>query len=126
MSRIRNLSNNQAYQRSFQYNSTMLSAEWIVERPTINRVQYPLANFGNLTFTDCSATVEGRTGGITGFPHSIVYLRGRMANDLVDISNVSAGRRSLYNQLRLAAMRPGFSPLHHNAYIFSVVVLTQC
>ncbi len=86
---IRNLSNNQAYQRSFQYISTMLSAEWIVERPTINRVQYPLTNFGNLTFTDCSATVEDRTGGITGFPHSIVYLRGRMANDLVDISNVS-------------------------------------
>ena len=88
--KIRNLSNNQAYQRSFQYSSTKLSAGWIVERPTINRVQYPLANFGNLTFTDCSAIVEGKTGGITSFPHSIVYLRGRMTNDLVSISNVSA------------------------------------
>lgn len=87
---IRNLSNNQVYQRSFLYNSTRLSAEWIVERPTINRVQFPLADFDSLTFTECSATVRGRTGGITSFPHSLVYLRGRMANDLVGISNVSA------------------------------------
>lgn len=87
---IRNLSNNQVYQRSFLYNSTRLSAEWIVERPTINRVQFPLADFDSLTFTECSATVRGRTGGITSFPHSLVYLRGRMAKDLVGISNVSA------------------------------------
>ncbi len=86
---LKNLSNGQTYQKSFQYASTRSSAEWVVERPTVNNVQYPLADFGTITFTACSATIGGRTGSITGFPHSMVNMRGRMGNDLVSAGALS-------------------------------------
>jgi hypothetical protein len=40
------------------------SAEWIVEAPWSSGV-LPLANFGKVTFTGCSATVNGYTGSIS-------------------------------------------------------------
>lgn len=39
------------------------SAEWVVEAPTLNGV-LPLADFGTVAFTDCSATISGTTGPI--------------------------------------------------------------
>jgi hypothetical protein len=88
---ITNLSKGQTFKKSVFYDSSMLSAEWIVERPTVNNFQFPLANFGSVTFTGCSATIGGRTGSITSFPHSTVNLRGRMNNDLVTISDTTTG-----------------------------------
>jgi hypothetical protein len=88
---ITNISKGQTFRQSFFYDSSMLSAEWIVERPTVNNLQFPLANFGSITFTGCSATIGGRTGGITSFPHSTINLRGRMNNDLVAISDTTTG-----------------------------------
>ncbi len=86
---LKNLSNGETYQNTFQYASTRSSAEWIVERPTVNNFQYPLADFGTITFTGCSATIGGRVGSITGFPHSVVNMRGRMGNDLVRVGDLS-------------------------------------
>ncbi len=40
------------------YNSTRSSGEWIVERPTINNQVGTLADFGNITFTDCHVNVK--------------------------------------------------------------------
>jgi hypothetical protein len=52
------------------YNSSMLSAEWIVERPKVNGVVSTLADFGNVTFTECKATVDGVTGAIGNFSYT--------------------------------------------------------
>ncbi len=52
------------------YNSSMLSAEWIVERPKVNGEVSSLANFGNVTFTDCRATVNGVSGTIGNFSYA--------------------------------------------------------
>lgn len=50
-------------------NGTLVSAEWIVEAPGFNYTQprYVMPDFGNVTFSDCFATVGNRTGTITDF-----------------------------------------------------------
>ena len=58
----------QSFQNSFTYPSSMLSAEWIVERPTVNNVLRNLADFSELTFTGCSATVGGKVVTISSLP----------------------------------------------------------
>jgi hypothetical protein len=40
------------------------SAEWIVEAPSSGNSVLPLANFGSVTFTNASATINGTTGAI--------------------------------------------------------------
>jgi hypothetical protein len=40
------------------------TAEWIAERPTLGGSASSLANFGEVTFTNASATINGTTGGI--------------------------------------------------------------
>ena len=42
------------------------SAEWIVEAPSSGSGVLPLANFGQATFTNASATIAGTTGPIDG------------------------------------------------------------
>lgn len=60
----------------------------------MNNNQFPLANFGKVTFTSCSATIGGITGGITSFPHSLVVMRGRMNNDLVTTTDATTNGTS--------------------------------
>jgi hypothetical protein len=52
------------------YNSSMLSAEWIVERPKVNGEVSTLADFGNVTLTDCRATVNGVSGTVGNFSYA--------------------------------------------------------
>ncbi len=59
----------QEFHRTLVYNSSRLSAEWIVERPTINHAFSALANFGSVTFSDCQTTVENQTVAISSFPN---------------------------------------------------------
>jgi hypothetical protein len=87
---IRDASNGQTFRQSLSYATTRLSAEWIVERPTVNNRVSTLADFGKITFTGCSATLSRRTGSITGFPHSAFTLLGRINNNLVTVSDTSA------------------------------------
>lgn len=44
------------------------SAEWIVEAPSMMTV-LPLAHFGTINFTNCSATINGVTGSISHTPN---------------------------------------------------------
>jgi len=93
---ISDATNGQTFSRSISYASSMLSAEWIVERPTVNNFLYPLADFGRISFSDCSATMSGRTDSIVGFPHSAFNLQGRMNNNLMTLSN-PPGRHVLHS-----------------------------
>src|SRR4030042_2266403 len=78
----------QSYRTSVVYESTMLSAEWVVERPTIGNRVGALANFGSVKFTDCSATMGGKTGKITDFPSSQFTLSNRQNVALVSLSSL--------------------------------------
>ncbi|MBN1244549.1 hypothetical protein JXA31_03040 [Candidatus Bathyarchaeota archaeon] len=50
--RIYDVTKGEGFYQTFVYNSPRLSAEWIVERPTVNDEVSLLANFGTLTFRD--------------------------------------------------------------------------
>jgi len=65
------------------YNSSLLSAEWVVERPKVNGTVSTLADFGNVTFTECKATVDGVTGPIGNFSYAQLSMHEK------DISLVS-------------------------------------
>ena len=67
---ISDISRDEHFEKVVVYNSSMLSAEWIVERPKVNGEVSTLADFGNVTFTDCRATVDGVSGEIGNFSHA--------------------------------------------------------
>ena len=58
------------FEKTVVYNSSRLSAEWIVERPKVNGTVSTLADFGTATFTDCKATIDGVTGVIGNFSYA--------------------------------------------------------
>jgi len=64
---IRDVTRDEQFKKTVVYNSSMLSAEWIVERPKVNGTVSTLADFGNVTFTECRATVHGITDAIGNF-----------------------------------------------------------
>jgi hypothetical protein len=68
------------------YNSSRLSAEWIVERPKVNGTTSTLADFGNVTFTECKATVDGVTGTIGNFSYAQLVMHDDEDNPLVSVS----------------------------------------
>lgn len=69
---ITNLTQNVSSGTFLAYTSTppdLICAEWIVEAPQFEGVLSSLADFGNLTFTSCTATINGATQAVGGFPN---------------------------------------------------------
>ena len=92
---ISDVTSGQSSSRLVTYASSQLSAEWIVERPQVNRVLSPLADFGNATFTGCSATVGDVTGEIGSFPANEILMYssnivGTPSVQLADVSGLNA------------------------------------
>jgi hypothetical protein len=81
----------QSFQNTVNYTSSQLSAEWIVERPSVNHVTSQLANFGTVTFTNCSASVGSVTGGINSFPWDalVMYSSTTPRSSSVELADVS-------------------------------------
>jgi hypothetical protein len=50
-----------SYQNTFNYDSSLGSAEWVVEAPSTGRGVVSLDNFGTAFFTNCSAVKDGNT-----------------------------------------------------------------
>jgi hypothetical protein len=91
---ISDVTDGHSFRKSVTYASSMLSAEWIVEAPAlINRIAN-LADFGQVTFTDCGATLGGETGTISSFPSSRITLSSRQHIGLTSVSNLAAGGSS--------------------------------
>ena len=81
----------ESFQNTVNYTSSQLSAEWIVERPSVNHVISQLANFGSVTFTNCSASVGSVTGGISNFPWEalVMYSSTTPRSSSVQLADVS-------------------------------------
>jgi hypothetical protein len=92
---INDVTRGEHFKKTVVYNSSMLSAEWIVERPLVNDGISTLSNFGNVTFTECQATVNGVIGTIGNFS----YTRLIMHEDDIPLVTVSS----------LNEMRAGFT-----------------
>jgi hypothetical protein len=89
---IENLSTGQCYgctSQNFTYNSSRLTAEWIVERPKVNNLTSTLADFGNITFTGAIAQVGTTIGTITKFPNYELAMTNSQNINLVTLSSIS-------------------------------------
>ena len=86
---ITNLSNGQGFKQIFSYNSSRFTAEWVVERPTLNNQFAELANFGTVTFTNATAKIGATVGTIKSFSNYEIMMHDRQNNHLVGISSLS-------------------------------------
>ena len=85
---ISDVTRDQHFEKVVVYTSSRLSAEWIVERPNVNGSISTLANFGNVTFTECEATIDGVTGAIGNFSYAQLVMVGTEDNPLVSVSSL--------------------------------------
>ncbi len=90
---IQDLTLNQTFQNNFNYASSKLSAEWIVERPAIGRrgvTLAALADVGLVTINNCVATVGAQSGAISNFPaiQSIMYDTVRSTTGVTQLTAV--------------------------------------
>jgi hypothetical protein len=83
---ITDVRNEQSFQRNVVYNSSRLSAEWIVERPTLNNRLPVLADFGSVTFTNSRITTDTSAGTIGNFP----FFRFIMQNGITPLVSLSS------------------------------------
>jgi hypothetical protein len=62
-----------------------------VERPTINNIFSPLADFGNVTFDSCQAYFDFSSGGILSYPsiETIMYSSVSAGSTGVQMADVS-------------------------------------
>ena len=101
------ITNTSTAEEPFQTIQTLLgdrsSAEWVMEAPSSGRI-LPLADFHNVTFTDCAATVDGVTGPVSQWPHDAMAM-------------VKGGRKSVEKAVPTALASAGTA--------FSVIWLHQ-
>jgi hypothetical protein len=86
---IQDVTNGKGFSQNFAYNSTRLTAEWIIERPTVNNQLSILANFGTVTFTNANAKLSSTTGTISTFPNYEILMENRQNTQLVTVSSLS-------------------------------------
>ena len=86
--RIHDVTNGQGFYRTFIYNSSRLSAEWIVERPHVNNQISLLANFGTLTFTGAYAKIGNTVGAIGNFSYSPITMTTDLSKQLTSVSSL--------------------------------------
>jgi hypothetical protein len=87
---INDVTNGRSFQENFSYPSSMLSAEWIVERPIIGNSFMTLADFAQVTFTGCVATLGSTIGTVSSFPHAQITMDNRQNMPLVSVSSLTS------------------------------------
>jgi hypothetical protein len=87
---IDDITTGQTFKNNFFYDSSRLSAEWIVERPTVGRSLGTLANFGSITFTNSSAEMNATSQPIRSFPFVQTVMYNRQNKPLVTVSALNA------------------------------------
>lgn len=80
----------QAFHMNINYRSSMLSAEWIVERPTFGNQLSNLANFGSGSFSNATAVVGNKVGAIGSFPSYTIIMHDNQNNNLTNISPLTS------------------------------------
>src|SRR3989339_1856139 len=83
---IREITRGTSFSRNFMYRSSRLSAEWVVEAPSIGGNVTTLADFGSVTFSSGFATIANTTGAISSFPGYQLVMYDSQDVQLVDVS----------------------------------------
>lgn len=89
---IKDITKNQEFSINLNYNSSKITAEWIVERPTVNNQISSLANFGTVTFTDCYATINEKIAAMGNYPHSQVIMTNDLSLQLASVSSINENK----------------------------------
>lgn len=84
--RIHDVTSGQGFYRTFIYNSSRLSAEWIVERPHVNNQISSLANFGTITFQNSYVKIGENVGNIGNFSYSQITMTTDLSKQLTSVS----------------------------------------
>jgi hypothetical protein len=87
---IEDLTNGQGFKSNVYYSSSRLSADWIVERPTVNNILSTLADFGSITFTNSGTTTNAASQPISAFPFTQEIMHDRQNNPLVTVSPLNS------------------------------------
>lgn len=87
--RIEDVTTGQGFSENFAYNSSRLTADWVMERPTVNNQMTSLANFGSITFTEARTQIDLSNGTIGGFSNFKIMMEDRQNNQLVEVSDLS-------------------------------------
>jgi hypothetical protein len=81
--------NGHSFNQDFAYNSSRSSGEWVFERPNLGGQVTTLANFGSVTFSDCSIIVGTEKGVIGNFAYSVVQMTNQQYGRLASASTLS-------------------------------------
>lgn len=81
--------NGQTFSKNVFYNSTRLTGEWIVERPTINNQVSTLADFGSISFNNTYVKIGNAIGPISSFNYSQVCMTNHQSIHLTSVLPVS-------------------------------------
>jgi len=86
--RIHDVTKGKGFYRTFTYNSSRLSADWVVERPHVNDEITALANFGTIKFTDSYVKIGDNVGKIASFPYSQIIMTTDLSLALTSVSPI--------------------------------------
>jgi len=87
---ISDTSTGQSFNQTFSYNSSRLSAEWVVERPDVDNKLSQVANFGSVTLSNCKATMANEVEAFGYFPSIRMFMYNMRGTRLADVSNYSS------------------------------------
>jgi hypothetical protein len=113
------------FKKTFVYNSSRLSAEWIVERPKVNGTVSTLADFGTAMFTDCKATIDAVTGVIGNFSYARLVMHDE-ETPLVSVSPLTSDESGFtVNYLEQPNPTPSASPFTQTFTVQSSLAHTK-
>ena len=84
---IVDLSTGQSFNQDFIYDSTQLSAEWVVERPDVNNALSNIANFGSVTLSNCTVKMDNEVGALGYFVSVRIFMYDANGTRLADVSS---------------------------------------
>jgi hypothetical protein len=84
---INDITTGESFSQTVYYNSSKLSAEWVIERPKVNDQVTTLANFGSITFTDIKAQIGDQSGTIIDFSSYAILMEDSTNRGLVRLSD---------------------------------------
>lgn len=87
---ITDVTTGQTFEHDFQYASSRLSADYIVERPTVNGFVSTLADFGKITFTNSAVNMSAASEPIRSFPYTQIVMYDSRGIALVSVSPIGS------------------------------------
>jgi hypothetical protein len=86
---LKDTTKGQNFNLNVNYNSTLSSGEWIVERPVINGQIRTLCDFGALSFSNCHITAKNTQGSIDNFTYTKIEMTNQLNTPLATVSGLS-------------------------------------